>query len=95
MDKFDDTRAQQDGKKFIEAMLATGQYGVAQVAAVRSPVNGQMESVMCLIFSSTAEVAEVIAARVGEPTIAERAGLPMRPEESAGSGIFEYRSDAN
>jgi hypothetical protein len=66
-------------REFIEGMLATGQYKAWRTAKVRSNVGGEMENVMCLIFASTEQVAEVVEARIGEPTMAERAGLPPVP----------------
>jgi hypothetical protein len=79
----DESRAKESAvRKLSEAAAAlvkSGQFLHAQLVDVRIPWGDGYTNVKAMIFTDSKDVGEAIVARLGEPTFAERAGLPPFP----------------
>ncbi|WP_334043644.1 hypothetical protein [Burkholderia ambifaria] len=68
--------------QFGEAVAAVTEAGPlrhANVVSVRVERDGGSTIVQAVIFAESADLSEIMAARLSEPTQAERAGLPPHP----------------
>ena len=76
-------RAKQDAAaKLTEAVAAVAKAGPlhhANVVRLRVKRDDGCTHVQAVIFTESADLGEIMAARLSEPTTAERAGLPPHP----------------
>lgn len=88
----------------IAAVTEAGPLRHANVVSVRIERDGGFTNVQAVIFTESADLGAVMAARLCEPTTAERAGLPPPPpiideaqyllSEGRRLGAFKQRRDA-
>lgn len=68
--------------KLSEAICAVAEAGPlrhANVVCVRVERDGGFTNVQAVIFTESPDLGAIMAARLGEPTMAERLGLPPNP----------------
>lgn len=88
----------------VRAVTEAGPLRHANFVSVRVERDGGFTTVQAVIFAESPDLAEIMSARLNEPTIAERAGLPPQLpvadeaqyllSEGRRLGAFDRRNDA-